>query len=452
LPGGFWTQFVVVMLVIFLLGFFLDFIEIAVVVVPIIAPILLAETSANVTAVWLGVMIGVNLQTSFLTPPFGFALFYLRGVAPKHVATLDIWKGAVAFIVLQLIGLGIVGFYPTLVNYLPNRVYLTSNVAPPPMNPRLQYCLQKYKFATYNENKQLIKSGITNFQSINLVNLPDDKIDIFESHFDNASSTFDLVKRVQNTENEYNLFIKDYKDIHFKVRKKQKKIIKVEKKIKKLEAEIRNLDKEDVSEKQKIQLEIEELKLETEELSKAIPSDWERRNQEFNKIHKAKNIATKRYRKNVDEAYDELTQIKLFIKDGKELEKLSNDFNKLNNNIINEDFDNALINIDILFEKLEEISGTEELANKLDDLVTAIDSEEIDKDKIFNISNETVELFNKEVSWRNKAGQSLADKLDEYDSVISQSIGLRLQARLSKEQAKFVARCKSVHRDISLNF
>ena len=123
-----------------------------------------------------------------------------------------------------------------------------------------------------------------------------------------------------------------------------------------------------------------------------------------------------------------------------------------NNNINNEDFDIALINIDILFEKLEEISGTEELANKLDDLVTAIDSEEIDKDKIFNISNETVELFNKEVSWRNKAGQSLADKLDEYDSVISQSIGLRLQARLSKGQAKFVARCKSVHRDISLNF
>ena len=78
LPGGFITKFVVVMAVIFILGFFLDFIEIAVVVVPIIAPILLADTSANVTAVWLGVMIGVNMQTSFLTPPFGFALFYLQ--------------------------------------------------------------------------------------------------------------------------------------------------------------------------------------------------------------------------------------------------------------------------------------------------------------------------------------------------------------------------------------
>lgn len=82
LPGGFWAQFVIVMAVIFLLGFFLDFIEIAVVVVPIVAPILLMDPGANVTAVWLGVMIGLNIQTSFLTPPFGFALFYLRGVAP----------------------------------------------------------------------------------------------------------------------------------------------------------------------------------------------------------------------------------------------------------------------------------------------------------------------------------------------------------------------------------
>jgi TRAP-type mannitol/chloroaromatic compound transport system permease large subunit len=82
LPGGFWMQFFIVMAVIFILGFFLDFIEIAVVVVPIFAPILLMDPGANVTAVWLGVMIGLNIQTSFLTPPFGFALFYLRGVAP----------------------------------------------------------------------------------------------------------------------------------------------------------------------------------------------------------------------------------------------------------------------------------------------------------------------------------------------------------------------------------
>ena len=130
LPGGFWAQFVVVMAMIFLFGFFLDFIEIAVVVVPIIAPILLADPGANVTAVWLGVMIGLNIQTSFLTPPFGFALFYLRGVAPPSVRTLQMYRGAVAFIVLQLAGLAIAGYFPALVNYLPNRIYLTSDTAP----------------------------------------------------------------------------------------------------------------------------------------------------------------------------------------------------------------------------------------------------------------------------------------------------------------------------------
>ena len=160
LPGGFWTQFVVVMAVIFFLGFFLDFIEISVVVVPIVAPILLADPSANITAVWLGVMIGLNIQTSFLTPPFGFSLFYLRGVAPPVVKTTQIYKGALAFIVLQLVGLAIAGYFPGLVNYMPYRTYLTSETAPPPVNPRLQLCMERRVFAEYRDNRAPIAAGI----------------------------------------------------------------------------------------------------------------------------------------------------------------------------------------------------------------------------------------------------------------------------------------------------
>ena len=89
-------------------------------------------------------MIGVNIQTSFLTPPFGFALFYLRGVAPKAIKTISIYKGVVPFIILQLIALGIVGAFPSLVNYLPNRFYLSSFNAPPPVNPKLEYCVENY--------------------------------------------------------------------------------------------------------------------------------------------------------------------------------------------------------------------------------------------------------------------------------------------------------------------
>ena len=452
LPGGFWTQFIVVMAVIFLLGFFLDFIEIAVVVVPIIAPILLAEPGANISAIWLGVMIGVNLQTSFLTPPFGFALFYLKGVASKLVTTLNIWKGVVPFIILQLIGLGIVGFYPSLVNYLPARTYLTSNVAPPPMNPKLQYCLQEYKFAIYNTEEQRITNAIKDMQKLTPTNLPMDKLDIFEEHFDNALGTFAIVKKLQKTEEEYELFTKDYRDLHFNVRKIEKKIRKIDQKIKKTKAEIRNLDDDNSSDKNKLELKIENYELEIKELQNKVPENWKAKNGEFEILHKAKNTRTKRYRKNVDEAYETLDQIVMFINDNEKLKELSPEIKELKYNIDNKNYENTLSIIDSLFEKLGEISGTEEFANKLDDLISVIDNDEVDEQKLIEVSSETFDLFNLEVSWRDDANKNLMPELIKYNDVIKHNIGLRLQNRLTKEQAKFVARCNSVHRDISLNF
>jgi tripartite ATP-independent transporter DctM subunit len=120
LPGGAFGAMLVVMGVMFLLGFILDFIEITFVVVPIVAPILL---QMDLDPVWLGVMIAINLQTSFLTPPFGFALFYLRGVAPPEVTTLQIYKGVAPFILIQLIALGALSLWPDLATWLPDVVY-----------------------------------------------------------------------------------------------------------------------------------------------------------------------------------------------------------------------------------------------------------------------------------------------------------------------------------------
>jgi len=120
LPGGLLTALLLTMVVMFLLGFFLDFIEIIFVVVPIVAPVLLAM---GADPVWLAIMIAVNLQTSFLTPPFGFALFYLRGVAPKSVTTVDIYKGVMPFVVIQLIMLSLLAFQPKLATWLPNMLY-----------------------------------------------------------------------------------------------------------------------------------------------------------------------------------------------------------------------------------------------------------------------------------------------------------------------------------------
>ena len=120
IPGGVIGAVLAVMLIMFLLGFVLDFIEITFVVVPIVGPILLAM---GLDPIWLGILIAINLQTSFLTPPFGFALFYLRGVAPPSIKTTQIYRGVMPFVIIQLFTLLLIALFPELVTWLPNKIY-----------------------------------------------------------------------------------------------------------------------------------------------------------------------------------------------------------------------------------------------------------------------------------------------------------------------------------------
>ena len=120
IPGGLFGSMILVMALIFLLGFILDFIEISFVIVPIVGPVLMAM---GADPIWLGIMIAINLQTSFLTPPFGFALFYLRGVAPDNIKTISLYKGVIPFILIQLCLLVLLAIFPSIVTFLPNYIY-----------------------------------------------------------------------------------------------------------------------------------------------------------------------------------------------------------------------------------------------------------------------------------------------------------------------------------------
>ena len=126
LPSGTLSAVLLVMLVMFVMGFFLDFLEIVFIVVPIVAPILLKMEMADgsmMNPVWLGIMMAMNLQTSFLTPPFGLALFYLRGVAPAEIATGDIYRGIVPFVAIQIVGLAVLALFPNLAIWLPKALF-----------------------------------------------------------------------------------------------------------------------------------------------------------------------------------------------------------------------------------------------------------------------------------------------------------------------------------------
>lgn len=115
-----WQLVTMVMIFIFVLGFFLDFIEITYIHIPIIAPIVI---DYGYDPLWFGIMFAVNLQTSFMTPPFGPSLFYLKGVCPPEITTMDLYKGIIPFVIIQLIGLAIIAFFPALVTWLPRMVY-----------------------------------------------------------------------------------------------------------------------------------------------------------------------------------------------------------------------------------------------------------------------------------------------------------------------------------------
>ena len=454
LPGGFWTQFIVVMAVIFLLGFFLDFIEIAVVVVPIVAPILLADPSANITAVWLGVMIGLNIQTSFLTPPFGFALFYLRGVAPPEVKTTHIYKGAAAFISLQLIGLVITGFFPSMVNYMPNKTFLTSETAPPPINPRLQMCMERDVFQEYAEDETLIMAQIAKLKSANLSVLPDDYQSKLQDSLKLAENTFAMVANIQSTEQQLNQYADGYRELHQKVRRIEKSIKKREVKLKEVSTQYDRLVRAEStpqSQLEPFEQRIAELNDEIQALRDTIPAEWQDSHDGYVHLATLDKKARTMYRRNVDSAYEPIQEIVEVIGTRQSLAELRDELEALKGVIEGQPPAQAMETIKKVESLLGEAVGASHIKSKLSKARRKLKGASPDIPASLELYSEMLVLYEDELVWRQKATPLLVD-LDQYNNVIKSNIGLRLQPRLDDTQAKAVASCLSVHRDISLSF
>ena len=449
LPGGFWTQFIVVMAVIFILGFFLDFIEIAIVVVPIVAPILLAETSANITAVWLGVMIGVNMQTSFLTPPFGFSLFYLRGVAPKSIKTTEIWKGASVFIFLQLVGLGIVGYFPQLVNYLPLRSYYSSEVAPPPINPKLQECLFDYTYDKYTLTFAETNNLITKINSYNLSFIPESQSKKISDMISGIGSSKNLIDEVKISESNFNDYSINYKPLHTKVRRLEKEIYKKLNKIEKIKKEIRL--EIDPTEIEKLDSEILDYQNEIEKIKMTIPSNWESENSEFNNILNEYNKTKLKYNKTVDNSFNELMEFIEIFKNLEGLFLIEDSFDKIFNKIEKEDenISDQLKEFERKFNKFNQVSNIKKpIKNARKLLKKNYDK----KSEALELIMESKLIYEKEIFWRLKAKDILLEDFILLSKLGEETFGLRKQDSLNKEQAVYLARCKASHEDISLYF
>ena len=454
LPGGFITKFVVVMAVIFVLGFFLDFIEIAVVVVPIIAPILLADTTANITAVWLGVMIGVNLQTSFLTPPFGFALFYLRGVAPAKVKTIEIYRGVVPFILLQLTALGIVGVTPSLVNYLPNVVYLTSDTAPPPTNPKLQLCLEEIVFDVYDRRGAELRASIKAARALDIGFLPKKYKESLAESFENAAATFGLVETVRAAEAAVADYVPTYRPLHRRVRALRPEMARIEVERNDLERRLSFLLRGEGTEAEVERLEslLEALQEEEARLKAGIPDRWDQARKRYVELANAAKNARRHYRRNVDRAYEPVLELRAVIVQAGALAALEEQLRALTTVVANDPVDQAIETIKAAERALRTIADTSSITSRLSKARRALMGVNGDREKAAAALAGALDLYPAEVAWRQQAHARLAAGLDEYDNAIKDSIGVRLQERLSTDQAQTIAGCQSVHRDISPDF
>ena len=455
LPGGFWTQFIVVMAVIFFLGFFLDFLEIAVVVVPIVAPILLADPGANVTAVWFGVMVGLNIQTSFLTPPFGFSLFYLRGVAPPVVKTTDIYKGAAAFIMLQLLGLAIAGAFPSLVNYLPNKTHLISETAPPPNNPKLQECLEDYLFVQYDENKQKIEVAIERIKGANLAYLPDEYQQRLNESFKMAAQVFDRVGAVREAEKNLADYAADYRPLHVEVRDIQQQIRNLGDDIDVHEQTRQRLRYAETVDEQRIagiEERISELKNRQQELRDKIPQTWEDAHAKFNKLATAEKRARLQYRQTVDDSYAVIRMLNKMLDETPTLAAYEDRFAPLQNAVTGQPAEQAMETIEAFEDDLNKLAETHRIISKLSRARRALRGLEPDVDKALANIAEAGKEFEAEVKWRQRAKNDLKPDLEAYDDSIANTIGARLQTRLNGAQAESVASCLAIHKDLTLYF
>jgi len=454
LPGGFWGQFFTVMAVIFVLGFFLDFIEIAVVVVPIVAPILLTDPQANVTAVWLGVMIGVNMQTSFLTPPFGFALFYLRGVAPAFVKTLSMYKGVIPFILLQLFVLVIVAFTPRLVNYLPQRVTLSASTAPPPVNPDLQYCIEQYVADAFQDREKEIRAAITRARGLNLASLPEEMRKDLTGSFTKAEAAFGLMDQIGKAQAAIDARTENYAPLHHQVREIQGNIYKIDALIKDLQQDIVRAGDDEAFKQHVTEMKEQKATLETErkQLQSTIPGNWDPEHKAFRQLLTTDRRARLTYRRDVDSAYEPVIMAVKTIAATPALAALKDDLASLRGIINSQPEARAAEQVEATLSKVGAVTGANEVRSELYKARRALTGRSPDKDAALKALDKTMQTYESELAWRKKAEQDLLPGLRAYEATIRDTIGLRRQEKLPSYVVPSVAGCKAYHRDISLQF
>ncbi len=389
------------------------------------------------------------MQTSFLTPPFGFALFYLRSVAPKSITTTSIWKGASPFILLQLCGLLIVGLYPSLSNYIPFRSYLTSDLAPPPTNPKLERCLMDYTYTLYKNDEGKIRKAIADAKTYKIDILPLDQRSLMNDHFTKSLLAMDQIKIAEKKKNILDEYSKSYSVLHNEVRKIQIQANDIDKKIIDLQKDLERL--KDENKKNILRKQIDKLSIDRDKILSTISKDFEEKNKKYKELSKDYKNSLDIYYKTVDQGYDNFFKIFKEIKDVEKI-KLAQEELKIGIELIQKDNKEKSIKsfLEIL-EIMDKTSGGDEIKDIVYETSERM-KENWNKKEILRKGQDVQKLLQKELTLRDKSAKELLVKFETYNKEIVDTLGVRRQERIPRKHALYVSKCTASHEDISLNF
>ncbi|SVD64679.1 uncharacterized protein METZ01_LOCUS417533, partial [marine metagenome] len=269
----------------------------------------------------------------------------------------------------QLIGLAIAGYFPPLVNYLPNRTYLTSENAPPPINPKLQQCIEEITFPFYEEHENEIRSGVDLISQINVDYLPEKYKNSLLSSQKLVLATFDLVKDIQQKDSQLEKFISGYENLHHKVRKIQVDIRNIEEDITKLKQRKMRLERNGMENDPLVIKQIsesiktfEQMKV---ELLDSIPPQWETERGKFEILKKEARASRQKYRRNSDSAYEPLIQLRSVLNSTQELLEVEILLNSIKSIIEKEQPDSAMKRIKDIESTLGSIEGASSIKSKI---------------------------------------------------------------------------------------
>jgi hypothetical protein len=360
------------------------------------------------------------------------------------------YKGVIPFIGLQLIGLAIVGFNPSLVNYLPTKTFLSSETAPPPKNPRLQMCLENYLFDFYDTNQVEFNSQLSLINNLDYSSMPEAMQTSLGKSLRTAGGIFELKDEIKSAKAEMAAASIAYQPIHTKVRSIERMIRQYEKKIKSLKLEMRAFD--DPAKKTAIKEEIVAFQKEIEEQKLLIPQTWNQTNKDFKLITTRLNKARLQFRRKSDQSYSEVRMIIGAVEAAPKLTEISKHILAVRDKIEVGSMELSRLEIKAILIELSKVAGANKAAKLLSNARRSIDGKKSNSKEALLFIDDALSALKKEVEWRKKVSKGPYKKLVAFESYTKNNLGLREQERLTEEQVDKIVPCLARHRNIALHF